>query len=128
MNDPRRWTDEGGEATALERDLVSAGRDAGPSREQKRTMWGAIATQAIPPAPGPGAAPPSGAAASTGLTVIKGAAILVLVGAGIVASYRASYRMLRGPIPPLTPSPAPAPATAPAPTPGEQPASASPPP
>ena len=25
MNDPRRWTDEGGEATALERELVGAG-------------------------------------------------------------------------------------------------------
>jgi hypothetical protein len=124
MNDPRRWTDEGAEATALERDLVSAGRDAGPSREQKRTMWGAIASQAIPPATGPGAAPASGAAASTGLTVIKGAAILVLLGAGVVAS----YRTMRGPIPPLTRSSAPATAPAAPPPPSEQPASASPPP
>ena len=52
MNDPRRWTDDGGEASALERDLVVAGRDAGPSQEQKRMMWGAIAAQAIPPAAG----------------------------------------------------------------------------
>ena len=58
-------------------------------------MWGAIAP-AIPPTTGPGAAPGSGAAAATGLTVIKGAAILVLLGAGLVASYRA----MRGPIPP----------------------------
>src|SRR5436190_13122962 len=121
MNDPRRWTDEGGEATALERDLVSAGREAGPSREQKRTMWGAIAGQAIPPPTGPGAAPASGAAASTGLTVMKGAAILVLLGAGIVAS----YRTMRGPIRPLKRSSAPA--TEPArPPPSEQPASATP--
>ena len=123
MNDPRRWTDEGGEATALERDLVSAGRDAGPSREQKRTMWGAIASQAIPPPTGPGTAPASGAAASTGLTVIKGTAILVLLGAGIVAS----YRTMRGPIPPRTQSSAPATAPA-APPPDEQPPGASPPP
>ena len=33
MNDPRRWTDDGGEATARERELVRAGRDAGPSHE-----------------------------------------------------------------------------------------------
>jgi len=124
MNDPRRWTDAGGEATALERDLVSAGRDAGPSREQKRTMWGAIASQATPPATGPGAAPASGAAASTGLTVIKGATILVLLGAGIVAS----YRTMRGPIPPRTQSSAPAtaPAGPPPPPPDEQPPGVSP--
>ena len=125
MNDPHRWTDEGGEATALERDLVSAGRDAGPSPEQKRTMWGAIASQAIPPSTGPGTAPAVGAAASTGLTVIKGAAILVLLGAGIVAS----YRTMRGPIPPRTHSSAPAtaPAGPPPPPPDEQPPGASPP-
>ena len=124
MNDPRRWTDEGGEATALERDLVSAGRDAGPSRDQKRTMWGAIASQAIPPATGPGAAPASGAAAATGLTVVKGAAILALLGAGVVAS----YRTMRGPIPPRTQSSAPATAPAAPLPPDEQPPSASPPP
>jgi hypothetical protein len=115
MNDPRRWTDEGGEATTLERELVSAGRDAGPSREQKRTMWGAIASQAIPPATGPAAAPATAAAASTGLTVFKGTAIVVLLGAGIVAS----YRTMRRPIPPITQSAAPAPA------PDEQPQSSS---
>ena len=124
MNDPRRWTDEGGEATALERELVGAGRDAGPSREQKRTMWGAIAGQAIPPATGPGAAPASGAAASTGLTVLKGAAIVVLLGAGIVAS----YRTMRGPIPPRTQSSAPATAPARAATAGRAATGASPPP
>lgn len=122
MNDPRRWTDEGGEASALERELVGAGRDAGPSPEQKRAMWAAIASQAIPPATGPGAAPASGAAASTGLTVIKGAAILALLGAGIVAS----YRTMRGPIPPRTQSSAPATATAP--PPDERPPGAAPPP
>src|SRR4051812_6856089 len=126
MNDPRRWTDEGGEATALERELVGAGHDAGPSREQKRTMWGAIASQAIPPATGPGAAPAVGAAASTGLTVIKGAAILVLLGAGLVAS----YRTMRGPIPSRSQSSAPAtaPEAPPPPPPSEQPPGASPPP
>jgi len=122
MNDPRRWTDEGGEATALERDLVGAGRDAGPSPEQKRTMWGAIASQAIPTATGPDAAPASGAAASTGLTVIKGAAILVLLGAGLVAS----YRTMRGPIPARTQSSAPATAPAAPPPPDEQPPGVSP--
>ena len=124
MNDPRRWTDEGGEATALERDLVGAGRDAGPSPEQKRTMWGAIASQAIPPATGPDAAPASGAAASTGLTVIKGAAILavLVLGAGLVAS----YRTMRGPTPPRTQSSAPATAPAAPPPPDEQPPGVSP--
>jgi len=117
MNDPRRWTDEGGEATALERELVGAGRDAGPSHEQKRMVWGAIAGQAIPSATGPGAAPASGASASIGLTVLKGTAIVALLGAGIVAS----YRTMRGPIPPSTRSPAPAP------VPAEQPPSAAPP-
>ena len=124
MNDPRRWTDERGEATALERELVGAGRDAGPSREQKRAMWGAIASQAIPPATGPRAAPAVGAAASTGLTAIKGAAILVLLGAGLVAS----YRTMRGPIPPRTQSSAPATAPAAPPPPDEQPPGVSPPP
>jgi hypothetical protein len=126
MNDPRRWTEEGGEGTALERDLIGAGRDAGPSCEQKRTMWGAIASRAIPPATGPGAPPASGAAASTGLTVSKGAAILVLLGAGIVAS----YRTMLGPIPPRARSSAPATAleAPPPPAPGEQPPGASPPP
>ena len=93
MNDPRRWTDEGGEATALERELVGAGRDAGPSREQKRTMWGAIAGQATPRGDGAQAPRrPPGAAASTGLTVLKGTTIVVLIGAGIVASYRTMRR------------------------------------
>jgi hypothetical protein len=124
MNDPRRWTDEGGESTALERELVGAGRDTGPSREQKRTVWGAIASQAIPPATGPGAAPASGTAASTGLTVFKGTAIIVLLGAGIVAS----YRTVRRPGPPITQSAAPAPAPAHGPDEQPQAANASPPP
>ena len=122
MNDPRRWTDDGGEATARERELVRAGRDTGPSHEQRRMMWGAIAAQAIPSATGQGAAPPSGTAASTGLTVAKGTVIVALIGAGIVASYRA----MRGPTPPITqPS-----AAAPTPAPHEQPQlpSVSPPP
>jgi hypothetical protein len=109
MSDPRRWTDDGGEASALERDLVVAGRDAGPSQEQKRMMWGAIAAQAISPAAGQGAAPVSGSAASAGLTVAKGAVIVALIGAGIVAS----YRTMRGPISPITQPSAPAPALAP---------------
>lgn len=106
MNDPRRWTDDGGEATALERELVRAGRDPGPSHEQRRMMWGAIAAQAIPSATGQGAAPASGTAASTGLTVAKGTVIVALIGAGIVAS----YRTMRGPIPPIMQPSAPAPA------------------
>ena len=97
MNDPRRWTDEGGDATARERELVRAGRDAGPSHDQRRMMWGAIAAQAIPSATGQGAAPASGPAASTGLTVAKGTVIVALIGAGIVAS----YRTMRGPTPPI---------------------------
>ena len=109
MNDPRRWTDDGGEATALERELVRAGRDPGPSHEQRRMMWGAIAAQAIPSATGQGAAPASGTAASTGLTVAKGTVIVALIGAGIVAS----YRTMRGPIPPIMQPSAPAPAPAP---------------
>jgi hypothetical protein len=110
MNDPRRWTDDGGEATALERELVRAGRDPGPSHEQRRMMWGAIAAQAIPSATGQGAAPASGTAASTGLTIVKGTVIVALIGAGIVAS----YRTMRGPIPPITKPAASAPASAPA--------------
>ena len=106
MNDPRRWTDDGGEATALERELVRAGRDPGPSHEQRRMMWGAIAAQAIPSATGQGAAPASGTAASTGLTVAKGTVIVALIGAGIVAS----YRTMRGPTPPITQPSAAAPA------------------
>jgi hypothetical protein len=105
MNDPRRWAD-GGEATALERELVRAGRDAGPSQEQRRMMWGAIAAQATAPAAGQGAAPVSGPAASAGLTVAKGAVIVALIGAGIVAS----YRTMRGPVPPVAQPSASAPA------------------
>jgi hypothetical protein len=92
MNDPRRWTDEGGGATAFERELVGAGRDAGPSREQKRTVWGAIARQAAAAATGAGAASASGAAAATGLTVIKATTIVVLISAGVVATYRAMLK------------------------------------
>ena len=106
MNDPRRWTDDGGEATALERELVRAGRDPGPSHEQRRMMWGAIAAQAIPSATGQGAAPASGTAASTGLTVAKGTVIVALIGAGIVAS----YRTMRGAAPRITQPSAAAPA------------------
>ena len=129
MNDPRRWTDDGGEATARERELVRAGRDAGPSHEQRRMMWGAIAAQAIPSAPGQGAAPASGTAASTGLTVAKGTVIVALIGAGIVAS----YRTMRGPAPPITPpsAAAPAPQEQPqlpsvSPSPGDEPSAAAP--
>ena len=105
MNDPRRWTDDGGEATALERELVRAGRDPGPSHEQRRMMWGAIAAQAIPSATGQGAAPASGTAASTALTVAKGTVIVALIGAGIVAS----YRTMRGAAPPSRSRPQPRP-------------------
>jgi hypothetical protein len=131
MSDPRRWTDDGGEASAFERDLVVAGRDAGPSQEQKRMMWGAIAAQAIPPAAGQGAAPASGSAAFAGLTVAKGAVIVALIGAGIVAS----YRTMRGPISPITQPSAPAPAPAPheqpqlpseSPAPGDEPSAEAP--
>jgi hypothetical protein len=123
MNDPRRWTDDGGEASARERELVRAGRDAGPSQQQRRTMWGAIAAQVIPPAAGQGAAPAPGAAASAGLTVGKGAVIVALIGAGIVAS----YRTMRGPVPPIAQPSAPASAPAQAPLPSVSPAPAEPP-
>ena len=87
-------------------------------------MWGAIAAQATPSATGPGAAPASGPAASSGLTVAKGTVIVALIGAGIVAS----YRTMSGPIPPVTQPAAAAPATAPHEQPQLQLPSVSPPP
>lgn len=98
MSDPRRWTDEGGDATARERELIGAGRDVGPSRELRRKAWGAIAGQAAPAPAGQGTAPAAGkAAASVGLTWLKGTAIVVLLGSGIVTSYRALIRPVRAP-------------------------------
>ena len=127
MNDPRRWTDDGGEATLLERELVGAGRAAGPSPEQKRAVWGALAGQATPPATGRGAPPTSGPAASIGLTLLKGTGIVVLLGAGIVASYRTMLRPGGGPAARPTPIAAVAQAPAPALPEPPQPPSASPP-
>jgi hypothetical protein len=100
MNHPRRWTDEGGGATARERELIGAGRDVAPSREQKQKLWGAIAGQAAPSPAGQGTAPAAGkAAASIGLTWLKGTAIVVLLGGGIVISYRALIRPVTAPAP-----------------------------
>src|SRR6266700_331386 len=126
MNDPRRWTDEEGDATARERELIGAGRGVGPSREQKQKLWGAIAGQTAPSPVGQGTAPAAGkAAASIGLTWLKGTAIVVLLGGGIVTTYRAPIRPVTAPAPaPSTPTIPQASASAP----GEPPPNAPPPP
>jgi hypothetical protein len=84
MTDPCRWDEEGGDATDLERDLIRAGRGAGPSPEEQKQIWLGIAGLCIPPAAGAGTGAAVAAAAKGGgvLTVGKVVAVAALVGGG----------------------------------------------
>jgi hypothetical protein len=89
MTDPCRWGQEGGDATELERDLIRAGRGAGPSPEEQKQIWLGIAGQCIPPPAGAGTGAAAVAAAKGGgvLAVVKVVAVAVLVGGGAFTGY-----------------------------------------
>jgi len=97
MSDPRRWAEDGGDATELERDLVRAGQAAGPSSEERERIWLGIAGQCGPPAAGAGSGGGSVAAPAKGIGVtalssLKAVVVAALVGGGAFTGYRAMQR------------------------------------
>jgi hypothetical protein len=99
MKDPLRLVESEGSATALERELLRAGRELGPDAEARRGIWLGIAAQCLPPAAGVAAGVATGAAVGTSaaghgvgsvlslLTSFKGIVVVFLVGGGAVAGY-----------------------------------------
>jgi hypothetical protein len=94
MSDPKRWADDGGDATAFERELFRSGRAAALPPEEKRRQWLAIAEQAaLIPAAGAPLSPHgvAGKAAAKGLAGTGWLKAVVLVpalagaGAGVYA-------------------------------------------
>src|SRR5690606_40378256 len=53
MSDPRRWMDEGGDATRRERDLLAAGMSMEPPGAAKDQVWAALLAQIGPLGGGP---------------------------------------------------------------------------
>lgn len=79
MTDPKRWT-EGGEASELEQELLSAGQSSRMTDAERRAIWAGIALT-LPSVAAPLAAKPlasAGSALSAQLT--KGVVILATVG------------------------------------------------
>jgi hypothetical protein len=108
MSAPRRWIEDGGSATPLERDLLRSGLSMDPPPNAQAAVWASLLTQIPPPAGPPGGAGSGGAggkiaaagkaaAAAKGVSGAAaaglGASILksVLVGAGSAAALVATY-------------------------------------
>jgi hypothetical protein len=101
MSDPTHLTDEGGDATELERELLLAAREVGLSAAEKRAIWAGVALQALPALPLSVA--PSGAVAKVSLSLspwLKG--LLVVAGLGGLSA--GIYRFARAPAAPSAPS------------------------
>jgi hypothetical protein len=102
MTDPRRWVEDGGDATEVERDLIRAGRDQGPSSDERKRIWLGVAAQCIPPAVSAGTDAAATAAAAQvkgsgflGLSSLKTVAVVALISGGAVTGYSLVQR--RGP-------------------------------
>jgi hypothetical protein len=101
MSDPTHLTDEGGDATELERELLLAAREAGLSAAEKRAIWAGVALQALPALPLSVA--PGGAVAKVSLSLspwLKG--LLVVAGLGGLSA--GIYRFVRAPAAPSAPT------------------------
>jgi hypothetical protein len=81
MSDPKHLTDEGAEATDLERELLLAAQEVGLSAAEKRAIWASVALHALPTATVSLA--PGGAAAKVGLSLspwLKGLLVVLSLG------------------------------------------------
>jgi Outer membrane lipoprotein len=97
--DPPRWTERDSDATALERDLVAAGRAQGPSADERERIWHGIAAQCAASSLAAG----TDAAAAAATAPVKGGglwavsswkvvAVATLVGAGAITGARMIHR------------------------------------
>jgi hypothetical protein len=97
-DDPTRLADETGDATALERDLVRAGKARRLAAPDKERIWTGLAAMLAPPSGPPGhgastaaAAKIAGGKALVSGVVLKGAIVVVALGGGSIAGYRALH-------------------------------------
>jgi hypothetical protein len=124
MSAPKRWLDEAGSATRLERDLLRSGlsRELDPPPEAKAEVWASLLTQLPPPgggAPSGGSAPGAGAKAAgakaaaggsgAGAAGAVGGGLLksALIGAGSAVVVIAGYALVTPGSSALDPKPAP---------------------
>ena len=91
MSDPKHLTDEGGDASDVERELLLAAQEVGLSATEKRAIWAGLALQALPAAPmspaASGSIAPGGAAAKAGMSLgpwLKG--LLLVCGLGGISA------------------------------------------
>jgi hypothetical protein len=101
MSDPTHLTDEGADATELERELLLAAQEVGLSAAEKRAIWASVALQALPALPTSVA--PGGAVAKVSLSLspwLKG--LLVVAGLGGISA--GIYRFAHAPAAPSTPT------------------------
>jgi hypothetical protein len=100
VSDPKRLI-ESAEDEGLERALLASGTRAGPTDEQHRAIWAALAPR-LTAAPGTGPARASVAAKSphAGAAVLKGVSLLALLGAMAVVATRVAGRPQTGATPP----------------------------
>jgi hypothetical protein len=131
MSDPTRLVDApGDDATALERELLRAGKEERLGGRDRQEIWAALATQLVPPGSPAGPHAPVAAKAAAAAKAIgagaalKGTLVAVAIGAGIVG-YGALSRRSPPPVAaPRAPVAAPmAPAAAPEPPPAIEPPS-----
>lgn len=124
--DPKRWLEDGGGASDVERDLLRGAPDVEPPAGKKSAVWAALVGR-LPPGGG-GAAGGGGGAAASGLSLaakgkIAGAVLASLLGAGVAANFARHHAPAGLAAPPSAASLSPnaagaaAPATAPAPAP-----------
>jgi hypothetical protein len=127
VSDPTRLAEDGGDALALERELLRAGRAARlPAREREQVWSGlssALTAPVLPRHAGPGAGvaatSAAGAKALTGAAILKGTMLAVVLGGGAFVGYRATRLAAEPVVHPASPTarvapPAPAAPTAPA--------------
>ncbi len=89
MSDPKHLTDEGADATDLERELLLAAQEVGLSAAEKRAIWASVALHALPTATVSVA--PGGAAAKVGLSLspwLKGLLVALSLGGVSAGIYR----------------------------------------
>ncbi|HTA19406.1 MAG TPA: hypothetical protein VK989_08945 [Polyangia bacterium] len=110
MSDPTRLVDDAGpNASALERELLRAGRPALAARERDEVWLGLAAQLAAPVAPSGQGAPAKAvakiAAGAKAAAVVKGAIVVAALGGGAVVGYRTSTRGDHAPAPLVAPAP-----------------------
>lgn len=95
MNDPQHLTDEGSDATELERELLQAAQGVRLTPSEKQAIWAGIALQGLPSA-APAAAAKGAASSKLALSLtplVKG----VLVAVGVSSLCAGSYWLSRTP-------------------------------